>query len=143
MSRVYGQPELVWEIPEGATLRVELEPLVLKWAHVLPDWLDVVEIRRRDGEDFSAQAYTTVPYRLAVLTFTPEWLAAPGRERELTVIHEMLHVRLGAYGAWARDLAKAALKPGGPLDLWATQQFRNVEEGVITELATMLLRSTR
>lgn len=142
MSRIYGQPELVWHIPEGSPIRQALEPLVHKWLFVLPDWMDVVEIALAPGDaTYSADMATWVPYRMALERLTPDWLAAPPRERELTVIHEFLHCRLAPLATWGHDLRKAALEEGGALDRWARQQYQNAEEAVITEMATMLLRS--
>ena len=86
-----------WGIDLPRELRAAIQPLVLLYLDLLPDWCHTLEVRLETDTkvDTDVTMAANYRYRLTTLNVLPKFLLSSDFDREQTIVHEFAHV-LGA-----------------------------------------------
>lgn len=148
-----GHVAIEWPPEVPAPVRREAEPLIARWALVLPTWCHTLVVYWRavpsdvkaggndDGSGVTAYTEAMYEYREACITLTATWLEQPRASRERIILHEIIHVLLWPMEAAQRATLKAA-KKGQPAALREAleEHWRLAQEGAVCDLTRTLER---
>ena len=86
-----------WGVDLPRELRAAIQPLVLLYLDLLPDWCHTLEVRLETDTkvDTDVTMAANYRYRLTTLNVLPKFLLSSDLDREQTIVHEFAHV-LGA-----------------------------------------------
>lgn len=92
------------KVPEE--LRQALDPLLARWAALIPTWCHDLRICYDDtGNEAAAMGTHAKPhYRFAQIFVYPIWLTAEPVLREEYLVHELLHLSTWQMSEFAREL---------------------------------------
>ncbi len=122
-------------------LREPLEAVINKYRILLPVWLQKLVVNMwdtpNDGE--VANVHTMHEYRTATLNTNASWLSQSDYERELTIIHELLHICLDPMDVYPQNVFDQLLEHDAP-NYHATvkDEYRAKVEGVVQDMTVMI-----
>lgn len=128
--------DLNWCGDWPSEVRAAVEPHLHRWLVILPGWCAEVVVRwNPDCAEASMRTHVRPEYRDTVLEVCPNWLEMNEASRELTVMHEMMHVAMGPLVNFTRNTIRDLTEPDtmirGVLDRACTEAF----EGCVEDLA--------
>lgn len=133
--------EIVWTpgIPDEVVAAAE--PLIERYAVLLPGWLHRLRVAWNEGAEEGEQASVEAheDYREAKIWLAAGFLAAPADERAEVILHELCHVVLAPLEQLAAGLSKR-LDADGPAGDALRDEVRKRREAVVTDLANGLAR---
>jgi hypothetical protein len=130
------------EVP--TEIRVAVEPFLLAWLSMLPSWVEEVVVRYDDNDSentISIKAH--YPNRWAVMAIAGGYLSYPEDEREVAIIHELVHVIEEPYTLAVANLLDALLPKkddDDPLYLLVRRTFKDGMEQTVEDLARAMVR---
>jgi len=139
-DRVFGRPQVIWDIADSNPLHDPLVELVEHWLWLVPAWVDTLEIKFEHTEAFVAKAHVSYRYRSAVVRFSQAWGVLTLRERELTVVHELVHARQAPVFAVLCVLMDTLIEADSAEDKLLRRQYAEADEAVTTDMAVTLHR---
>lgn len=127
--------------PSVATeVRSAIEPLLVRWAFLIPNWCHEIDIRWDDeNPDGALRIEVYYEYRDADLFILPNFLTTPeNRERQL--VHELFHLSLAPLTKVAEAMRDALVKKAPDVEEWANEMLRQGEEATTCDLTELALR---
>ena len=132
--------DVVWGKSVPSEVKDILLPILKKWFVILPTWCQDYEVRYiGEGEDLCT-ALTNFRNRWSVLTVTGKWVAAHEEDREVGVIHELIHVNLEPLSAATRKLVGDLTPKDTPVRELADTMYSDGLEGSTEDLARAFYR---
>lgn len=121
-------------------VRSAIEPLLVKWAFLIPAWCHELAIRWDDEDtDGALRIEVHHEYRDADLFVLPNFLTTP-ENRERQVVHELLHLSLAPLTQVAEAMRDALVKKAPGVEEWANEMLRQGEEATTCDLTELALR---
>lgn len=97
--------EIIWhEMPKE--VKAVVEPLLEQYEYLFPSWIRALSVRYGEGsvKGSVAEILAEVPYLQAKLYITRQFLDDNDRNRERTIVHELLHLSLAPLQDWVDNL---------------------------------------
>lgn len=117
-----------------------LKPLVEKWKYLIPTWCHVCYVNFIvDGNDefvasnTNGTCSTSEKYRSAYIDIYPQFISDDKESREVTILHEILHISLDYIYEYGRKVIDAALDDCGYKDQ-TMQEYEDRLECVVVDL---------
>lgn len=131
--------KVVWEnVP--LEVRAALEPLLDKWLWILPPWCQEFRVDYKGGQDATMSVTVSYRNRWAVLHATGLWLGEKEQYREVSVIHELVHVLLEPMVSAVARVIEDTTPAGTPLRNLADSVFSDGMEASTEDMARALQR---
>lgn len=128
-----------WHTP--GEIREALEPLLARWAELLPPWLQDFRVEWVADLDKLMEVRVHHSNRWAVLRVGPGWLQESPEEREVTVVHEFVHVLLAPLRR-AVDLVVDGVAPeDAAFHRLAQSAITDGEESAVEDAARAIIRA--
>jgi hypothetical protein len=80
-----------WEAGSPENIVALVDPLVAKWKHLFPHWLNEFEMFWREHDDCKAEMTVTAEYRRASLKICPGFITSSPAQQEHIIVHEFCH----------------------------------------------------
>jgi hypothetical protein len=121
-----------WKTPDE--VRAVAEPLLEKWAHIIPRGVArlTVSFQEGDGDNY-AKIHVQPEYRCAHIGICPMWLSQRAEDREVTLVHELHHIPLQAMVGLTSDIIQQYAPESSREFLH--EQWRLAFEGAVQDLA--------
>ncbi|MEQ1934663.1 MAG: hypothetical protein ABL962_12435 [Fimbriimonadaceae bacterium] len=118
-------------------IRRAVEPIVVKWEHILPDWVRTLHVRELSHNDHAAEFTSQVRYRAATLHVAK--IALAQADLEGTIVHEFCHAYTTPCAEPGKDYLKAHKVEGADLETaWA--RMDDHVEAATEDLKALILR---
>jgi len=100
------------EVP--SEVRGAVEPILARFWPMVPTWVQEFGVRYSGGEDNRASITANYPNRWATLRLSGHFLDQIPREREDTIVHELIHVCLWPLSAVVDRIVEEMITDGTP-----------------------------
>lgn len=122
-----------------AEVRATIEPLLVKWAFLIPGWCHAIDVQWDDDDtDGALRISVHYEYRDADLFVIPNFLTGVDH-RDRHVVHELMHVFTAPLTAVAQALRDALVHKVPELEEWANEQLRQGEEATVCDLTALVM----
>jgi hypothetical protein len=120
-------PKVEWSAP--SEIRQAVEPLLKRWLHLTPRWVNVLKVGydERGGESI-CWIHTHYDYRWATLWVCPRFLDRNAKERHEDIRHEICHLITVAMADWCDQVLKKAIRDDLARELLMAEWKTRVEQ---------------
>lgn len=130
--------EVDWMV--GDEQRATIQPMLAHAWKALPPWVEALSVRYDPDEANLASINVLPEYRTAHIRIGNAWFSDTAAERQASITHEVTHAHIEPLAKVYDALLEACTEADSPLRKWAEEQWRKVEEGVVSDLSRVLVR---
>ncbi len=118
-------------------LQIAIIPLLEKFERLLPPWCSIAHVEE-DHRDMTAECGVDFEYRRIRLSLGPRFFAGTAPEREMWLIHELMHGTIHHLFNVAHDIARNLAQDNEIARTMALKSLREANEGVTTDMTTLV-----
>lgn len=134
---------ITWEADIPEDIKAIAEPMLERWVWLVPTWCQEFTVRYDPMYDAQMAVTNNYRNRWAMLRMTGQWLGCPDSERELSLVHELIHVCLEPLVAPVSRIVGNLTKDGTKLRAMADKMFSDGLEAATQDLAHCFLKQKK
>lgn len=133
--------DIQWEPDFPDDLRGIVEPHLQRWLALIPTWCQEFIVRYDPHQDSRMAAKVNYRNRWAILIVTGQWFDSPVAEREVCLIHELLHIATEPLSSVVTRIIDDTLEEGTPLRELSDSMFTDGLEASVEDMARGIIRA--